>query len=99
MDTNETKEHIELLNTKLMRSIDMLIDAYKEGYEFFKEKRPDGGNDSYYAAVLAGFADGVIKSFKRGGPDAVVVSDPIVVAVATIKYLNEHPEFKADLMF
>ena len=94
-----TKEHIELLNGKLMRSIDTLIDAYKVGYDFFKEKRPDAGDDAYYAAVLHGFADGVIKCFKRGGPDAAVISDPIVVAVATIKYLNEHPEFKADLMF
>lgn len=99
MDTNEFKEHIKLLNVKLMHSIDALVDAYKVGYDFFKEKKPDGSNDSYYAAVLAGFADGVIKSFKRGGPDAVVVSDPIVVAVATIKYLNEHPEFKSNLMF
>ena len=59
MDTNKTQEHISLLNIKLMHSIDTLVNVYNAGYEFFKEKKPDGGDDSYYAAVLSNFADGV----------------------------------------
>ena len=99
MDKNKTKENIILLNVKLMHSIDVLINAYNKGYEFFKEKKPDGGMDNYYAAVLSSFVDGVVKYLMHGGDAAAATSEPIMVAVAAIKYLNEHPEFKANLMF
>lgn len=99
MDTNEMTEHISLLNFKLMRSLDTLVDAFDKGYEFFKEKKPDGTVDTYYAAVLSSFAEGVGKCLTRGGNAAAATSEPIIVAVALIKYLSEHPEFKPDLMF
>lgn len=99
MKTNETKEHIGLLNVRLMHSVDTLIDTYNEGYEFFKEKNPDDGVDDYYAAVHCGLAKDVISKYERGGGTEVAVSAPIIVAVATIKYLAEHPEFKSNLMF
>ena len=99
MDNNETQEHISLLNIRLMRSIDTLVDAYDRGYEFFKEERTDGDVYSYYVTVLYGFAEGVVKRFKTGGPAAAATSEPIVLAVAMVKYLSEHPEFKSNLMF
>ena len=99
MDTNEMTEHLELLNAKLTHSLDTLVDAFDRGYEFFKEKRPDGTIDSYYAAVLSSFAEGVVRCLKHGGTAAAATSDPIIAATALVKYLSEHPEFKADLMF
>lgn len=100
MDKNETKEHVVLLNVKLMRSIDTLVTVYNKGMEFFKEKKPDGDDvDSYYAAVLTSFTEGVLTDLLRGGGAAVATCEPIIVAAATIKYLAEHPEFKSNLMF
>lgn len=96
---NKTQEHISLLNIRLMRSIDTLVDIYNEGYKYFKEEKPDEGNDSYYAAVLSGFAEGVIKRLQCGGNVNAATSAPIMVATALIKYLSEHPEFKSNLMF
>ena len=99
MEANEMKKHIDLLNVRLTCSINTLVDAFDESYKFFKEKKPNGTIDSYYAAVLSSFANVVFEKFRRDGEAAAATSAPIMVAAALIKYLSEHPEFKSNLMF